>query len=490
MSLFNRKEGSNRGWGIQAPSYDPYGMYTNSTPGVFGYRKDEHVVMPGTTFYEQQRLSSVIDYVANNNEGKCSLQPSLIHDVYSMYVNKDVKRRPDNGKNSSRHKVLDAVYDSLTKVVTTDSPLFSQILLRELALALQFIDEQVREEQSKGGTGDGGLETELGGKGAEGEGGEGQGQEGQGEGEGEGDGENAEGNKSAGSGTGQDSTRDQLSENAIDKALEASKDLIQGAKDKADQKIKELEDQLGKETLKDLAGQDPGFLDKLENVREIIKDVTLNRNSVRKVLEKILNKSQNYFSTKHTKIEESLFDCEECDDLFGLEFLNPIFKNAELMNIGNESRVYRGKFDLFLDCSGSMGYTEEFEGKNIKMINLVKGIAMTMHKMGLIENLYFFDNDLYQINNVNEVTILTFSKTGGTNFNNVVRKIKENNNNSVIITDGEDGCKLYDKRAFWIGVGGTQLQGYGGSEDAFKTYREANQCVTYNPGTSSFEYCK
>ena len=37
------------------------------------------------------------------------------------------------------------------------------------------------------------------------------------------------------------------------------------------------------------------------------------------------------------------------DDLFNLNLLHPVFKNAELMNMGNETKVYKGKIDLYLD---------------------------------------------------------------------------------------------------------------------------------------------
>ena len=247
---------------------------------------------------------------------------------------------------------------------------------------------------------------------------------------------------------------------------------------------------MSKDDLKTLSNGDPEFLDEVDKLRHIIKDLNFNKNSIRSVLDKILNESQNYFSTKHTVVEENIFECEECEDLFGLEFLNPIFKNAEILNMGNNSRVYKGKFDLYVDCSGSMSSEETFENKRIRMMNLAKGIASTLNKMGLIENLYFFDTQLYKIDNVNDLTILGFSKSGGTNFNLVMEKIQEEGNNSVILTDGFDGCHTYDKKAFWIGVGGTQFEGYGNDDsNAFNMFRKNKQCVSYNPQTSKFDYC-
>ena len=488
MSLFNRREGSNTGWGFKAPSYDPYGQYRNSTPGVFGFRKDKHVVMPGVTAYESMRLNRVKDYVEDNTGEPCTLSQELINDVYSIYVNGEVKRRPNDGSNSIRHKVLDRVYDYLTKVVTVDSPLFTNILTRELALVLQKIDDEIRKEQEKQGKPGDGLESGQDEKGQNQEG-EGNGQEGENDSDASGQ-SDAESN-GAGKGAGGESVRrDDDLEKMIDKVFDNNAKEIEDAKNEADKKIKELESQLSKDDLKTLSNGNPEFLDEVDKLRNIIKDLNFNKNSIRSVLDKILNESQNYFSTKHTVVEEDIFECEECEDLFGLEFLNPIFKNAEILNMGNNSRVYKGKFDLYVDCSGSMSSEETFENKRIRMMNLAKGIASTLNKMGLIENLYFFESELYKVDNVNDLTILGFSKSGGTNFNLVMEKIQEEGNNSVILTDGFDNCNIYDKKAFWIGVGGTQFDGYGSDEsNAFNMFRRNKQCVAYNPQTSKFDYC-
>ena len=483
MSFFSRKNGfKNRG--LTAPTFDPYGKYKTTGNGVFAFRKDKHVIMPGVSAYEENKLKAVKRYVEKETGKPCTLSQELINDVYSIYVNEDVKRRPSNENNEIRHKVLDKVYDSLTKVVTVDSPLYTQILARELALVLQKVDDDVQDQQEKnpgnGGEsgdedGDKGLESSM-------SNGDGDGEE-EGEGKGEGNEEQGEG-KEAGNGTGHN--RKNLGD-IVDNALKnASKD-IEKAKSNTDEKIKNLEDQLGKEAMKDLMNTNPEFLEEIDKLKNRLKNVSINKESIQKVMQKILNESMNYFSTKFKRVEESLFDCEECEDLFGLEFLHPIFKNAEIMSIGNETRIYKGKMDLYLDCSGSMDSTEKFEGTNIRMIDLAKGIAMVLHRMGMIDNLYFFDNNLYKIDNVNEISILSFSKSGGTNFNKVIDMININGNNSVIITDGYDRCEKYSKQAFWIGIGGTRFDPYG--ESVFNDYKANSQCVAYNSNTSKFEYC-
>jgi len=480
MSLFSRKTGE-KGGSVKAPAYDPYGRYNNTGDGIFGFRKDKHVIMPGITKYEERRLEGVKNYVEKETGKPCTLSQELINDVYSVYVNGDVKRRPQTDNNEIRHKVLDKVYDSLTKVVTVDSPLYTQILTRELALVLQKVDDEIKEEQNEQQGGDGdengkseGLESSMG----------------DGEGEGESNSDESQDqpqNPSNGSSKESGSSNRESLEDIVDNALNNAEKDIEKAKNNADDKIKDLEDQLGKDAMKDLMNQNPEFLEEIESLKDQLSKVSINKDSIRKVMEKILNESMNYFSSKFKTVEESLFDCEECEDLFGLEFLHPIFKNAEIMNVGNETRVYKGKMDLYLDCSGSMSSYETFEGTRIRMIDLAKGIAMVLFRMGMIENLYFFDGKLYKIDNVNEITILSFSKSGGTDFDKVVQKIKQNGNNSVVITDGFDSCKEYSKQAFWIGIGGTEFKGYSG--DSFSTYRSNRQCVAYNSNTSMFDYC-
>jgi hypothetical protein len=330
-----------------------------------------------------------------------------------------------------------------------------------------------------------------------GEGNDGQGSPGQGgnsdqesTGEKNDQGDESDSSDGAGSGTGQKgSGDDDVSKQTTDKLDEIldkyEKDLDKAGRE-ASKQMQDLEEKLGKQALQDLSNNEPDFLEKIDGIRTILKAVSINKASIEKILKKILNKSENYFSKKHHVVEESLFDCEACEDLYGLEFLSPMFKNAELMNIVNAKKVYTGKIDLYIDCSYSMHDRENFDGKSIRMSDLVKGMALVLYKMGMIQNLYFFDDDLYQIKNVNEFTILAFNKTGGTNFNKVVDQIIINQENSVVITDGCDRVERYCKEAFWIGIGKhADFQNNG-----FDTYRKMKQCASYEPLKNVFEYCK
>ena len=476
MSLFSKKGGSGK---FVAPTFDPYNQWKGGRTSLIGTKKDKHVILPGVTFGEEQRLSKIQKYVAEKTGEECTLPQHMLNDVYSMYVNEDIKRKPVDKTNVVKQKVIDKVYNSLTKVVTQNSPLFTQVLTRELALYMQKIEKQLKEEEEKNGGGNGGSPFD--------------GPPEDGEGQGQGDGDSDDGSQGEGggkapskdSGSGEHGDLEQKMDDLLNS--KSNEKSLDEAMKNAEKTMKDLEDKLGKEALKDLADNDADFLDNIEKIKDALGRVSINKESIKQVLVKILNESQNYFSQNFHTVEESIFETEEFDDLFGLEFLHPIFRKCELDSAGNATRIYTGKIDLYLDCSGSMGSRETFEGTNIRMIDLVKGIAMVLFRMGMIDKLYFFDGSMYEIEKINEFTILGFNKSGGTDFDNVIAQCQKNGRNSVIITDGEDRCSTYAKNVFWVGVGGTQFGGYGG-EGAFKQFKAARQCVTYNSSKNRFDY--
>lgn len=499
------KNGLSGSW--KAPITDLYDRY--STGGMFG-DTSKQVIMPGVTASEKRRLNGVSDYVEEKTGKMCTLPQHIIEDVYSMYANEDFKRKETVNSNVVKQKIIDKVYNSLTKTVTQGSPLFSQIVTQEMAVYMQKVHEELEEEMGEqqqqqkeetnspagdcdeaGGQGesDSDKQDNPGESNPQGNSQPGQGEKEGGEQESEDQGEKGASSNEAGSGSregvGDDDVSKQTSDRLDDILDKYDKDLDKASK-AASKKMQELEDKLGKQALQDLSENEPEFLDKIDGIRKVLNAVSVNKQAIEKILKKILNKSENYFSKKHHVVEESLFDCEACEDLYGLEFLSPMFKNAELMNIVNAKKVYTGKVDLYLDCSYSMHDREEFDGKSIRMCDLVKGMALVMHKMGMIQNLYFFDDNLYQIKNVNEFTILAFDRTGGTNFDKVTDSIIMNQENAVVITDGCDRVEKYVKEAFWIGIGKyANFQNNG-----FETYRKMKQCASYEPLKNTFEYCK
>lgn len=474
----------NKKAGSLAPLKKFYDPYEESDGFLKKVRKE--VILPGVTKYEEARLGKIHNYIEEKTGKPSTLPQHMLNDVYSMYVNRDIKKKPVTKYNAIKQKVIDSTYNSLTKMIAKDSVLFSQIVTREISLYMQQVQDLIEEEtKDKDGNKSGvpGLDQE--GEDPDDQSGQGQGQGGENDGNSQGTG-NPAGGTGAGKGSSSESPAPKGFEKKVDDIIKKSQNKLDQAMKNAEKEIKEIEDLLGKDAAKELSDTDANFLEDFNRLKALLKKVTFNKDNIKTVLMKILNKSQNYFSKNAITIEESIFDADELDELFGLEYLHPIFRNAGIMDIGNEGKLYTGKIDLYLDCSGSMSSTANFSGSNIKMSELVKGIAIILYRMNMIDRLFFFDTGLYEIKNINEFTILSFDRNGGTDFDRVVDQALATKRNSVVITDGEDGVRKYAKNVFWIGIGGTRFQ----RDDEFQTYRALRQCVTYNPSTSNFDYCK
>ena len=490
-----------------------FGLFGNEKEGIFSdieIHKD--LILPGVTHREEDSLEKIQDYVKQQTGEECTLPQHIINDVYSMYVNEDFKRRDINGKNAVKQKIIDKVYNSLTKEVTKGSSLFSQIVTKELAVYMQMVQREIEKEQQEqeqqgnmpGGACEKGSGIDQGMPSMDKPG---DGQEGNepapapGKPDPDGDEEDdaqeggtadgkAPGDGTESEGDGDLSPEDQKKMDAVDKILdESTKDLDKAIKN-AEDTVKDLEEKLGKEVLEDLASSEPDFMEKMDEIKDALKRVSFDKENIRLMLVKILNESKNYFSKNFDTVEESIFETEDFEDLFGLEYLDPIFEMAGLMNVGNASRLYKGKIDLYLDCSSSMNSRKKIEGTSIRMIDLVKGVAMMLFRMNMIDKLYFFDGGIYEIESINEFTILAFNKTGGTNFDRVVDQCMMNGRNSVVITDGEDRVSKYIKNVFWVGVGGTNFNGGYSGGGAFERYRANGQCVTYDHNSESGKFLK
>lgn len=458
-------------------------------------KKNPNLIKPGVDWHEERTLKGVRDYVQKVTGQECTLPQHCIEDVYSMYVNDDVKRAPSHKGNEVKQKLLDSTYNSFSKVLTKNSQLFSNILTREISVFMQQLQDQIEQEnqQQKGGdhespfdVGDDPGEGEGEGQPGEDEGqGSGQGEGGEGENDTENEGEENEGGSNGKGGASHDSVPDTKSDQ-FDKAMDKNKDKLDQAINRAEKKMEELKEQLGEEALEELSKGDPSFLDTADRLKSELKKLALNKENIRECLKKILDKSESYFSLKYHEKEESIFDADELDDLDGLELLHPVFRNTQLLDVVNKTRQYEGKLDLYLDCSGSMSSHVKVGTGSMSLADLTKGIAIVLLRMKMIDKLYFFDSSLYEIKEVNEFTILSFSRSGGTDFDNVVRQATANGRNSVVITDGEDSVSTYIKNVFWVGVGGTRFQSRWGSGQAFQLYRKNNQCVTFEPNSQKF----
>jgi hypothetical protein len=111
-------------------------------------------------------------------------------------------------------------------------------------------------------------------------------------------------------------------------------------------------------------------------------------------------------------------------------------------------------------------------------IDLAKALAMQMKQMGILGELYEFEDRPKKILNT-DMSILMMAARGGTNIATVVDNVIKTGNNSVILTDGESHVQNYTHKALFIGVG-TDFHYFKHYEGAGKKFVETGQCIAYN----------
>jgi hypothetical protein len=361
------------------------------------------------TVKQQEELSKNISKI---------LPDHFIHDLFSIYYNDSETLKINSGKNKSKSHLLTKLFDVLMTIVTNDSFLGSFFVTEALGefFVRYYLESDAATQQA--------LLDMLAGKG------------------------------------GFDSTI--LSGDKVQQS-------IQNALNDAQDKIDETEDMIKG------IGKEIGDARELDDISEILpqlKSMSFSNKLVDNFLKKILNKSMNYFSKKSFFKEESIFDVDFIDEILDLEYLiEPLF-SINVDNINTRQELFLGKFDMYIDCSGSMGRTS-YQGSDLAV---AKAIAIKLMLMEYVENVYFFDSTLSKRFDGEDIMgIIKYESGGGTNFNNVIKKVISNGKNSIVLTDGQDNADLYTDKLFWVGIKGANFR-YFGSGDT-KKYITNKQCI-------------
>jgi|ERR1044072_193814 hypothetical protein len=220
-------------------------------------------------------------------------------------------------------------------------------------------------------------------------------------------------------------------------------------------------------------------LNNLDSIRRSLLSLRVSKDKVMKAIEKILNKSSNYFSQKCITTDVELFEADQLLDINGIEFLHPIFSKSRLFDLSVTERKYIGKIDLYVDCSGSMSAGCGGDLNGVTRIDLAKALAMQMKELGILGELYEFEGRPKKIMNT-DISILMMAARGGTDIEAVLQNILKTGNNSVILSDGESWIQTYTEKAIFVGVG-TDFSGFKydncppGQEFIYH-----DQCITYN----------
>lgn len=216
----------------------------------------------------------------------------------------------------------------------------------------------------------------------------------------------------------------------------------------------------------------------LEIVRKLTSGMILSKDSISQMFNLILNKFRNEFSTNYDlKLSELIEDPEEFVDIMDLEyFANNRLLSLFLDEIMVTTKKPRGKVDLYIDASGSMGSSTD---ANSRMV-IAKGVAIKFIKYKLVRNVYFFADKVSKpYNSTNLYEILIYDNGGGTSFNRVLEQVKKENKHSIVITDGEDYANYFDSKVHWIGVGDADFTTFIRNEES-KKFLDNGRCFYYN----------
>jgi hypothetical protein len=219
-------------------------------------------------------------------------------------------------------------------------------------------------------------------------------------------------------------------------------------------------------------------LNNLDSIRRSLAALNTSKDKIMRAVEKILNGTTNYFSQKCIQKDVELFEADQLLDINGLEFLHPMFRNSRLFDLSVTERRYIGKFDLYVDCSGSMGSGCGGDLERVPRIDLAKSLAMQMKELGILGDLYEFESRPKKIMNT-DMSILMMAARGGTDIEFVLKNILQTGNNSVVLSDGESSVSSYTHKAFFIGVG-TDFHYFKHDGGVGQKFVEEGQCVYYN----------
>lgn len=414
------------------------GISSRVTPSYFSFtdKITKELVEPGLHRLDYKRVvesceeyhvsSKEYKYSDNDNRHFCVPQ-HYIHDLQSMYTNPaselSFQKNMNSGK-KTKFKILQGVYDSLYKGFTENNPVYSNIMTMEIAKYLQWnvfskLTEAEKEEMENSQDENGGEPS-------------------------------------------------QETQNKVEKLMNQSQAQLEKAMEDANETIKDMKD-LG------FGGQEAGDgtsnqsnLD-INQIKDILSKVKSGSNDrLKKLFKVLLDNSKNYFTSKKKYYDESIFDAEELDEIEGLEYLNPVFKNAHLMDVVAKTSKSVGKVDLYIDCSGSMG----------RSLLEAKVIALKLLNMNYVNEVYYFDNFVYKPKQ-DFGSILKFHRQGGTNFDSVVDSINKHNRNAVVLTDGCARVHKYTEKAFWVGIDGASFSSPFSENNNSRTYLTNKQCIKF-----------
>lgn len=501
-----------------------FGTVTGGNPGYSFQKpitlfKRRELVKPYLHPYDASMIYSKVRNDISKNfstvaEMSKVLPIHLVQDIFSLFYNKQeaLQFEPLDQTNKIKFKILEHVNNSLVKIVTNDSMLASYVYTEAVAKYLyqKFITlpEEERDQiaqqlkntnqparnppqqpQQQQQQGQGQQSGQQQGKQGQQTGQQSANQPGQGGAQESS--QNSAPSSTGGQGAGKTGSSSSATQQDID-ALTKMMDKLVGTKSaqtqlenafkEAQEKINDIEkmgidlkddSQQAQEEQKEVLQQ----IHQIKGLQEQLRQLSVSNAKLMNAVKAILDKTSSHFSPKCIETDVSLFDAEELLEISNLEFLHPALKMSKLLDISVTERKYVGKFDLYVDISGSMDSSCQGTLGSIKRMTLAMALATQMKRMNILKDLYKFDTRLFTTTGT-QISILSMKPGGGTDIDLTLKKIKDTGVNSVILTDAEDQVNIYVPNALFIGVGSNfysfERRGAG------QQFINNSQCIIYN----------
>ena len=432
------------------------------------------------------------------------LPREIFADIYNQYYSniKNLKYEDRNNSNKNRFRMVDKANDPVTKIITSGSNIkslvFTKSMIEYLLTMLVKMEDEDPEEFQKfmnnlKGNGQGEQKEQ---------GNNNQPSEGEGESEEEGNPDEPSSSKDAGKKSGKGDTGKGDYSEQLEKILKRfteepniqTQQFFDKQMDRAKETVDALEKGLSEEDLKkmwsDLTKGNLTDVDKVttrlnpesaKNLRDELAKIRMNMSGLKSTIKNLLDKSIAFFSAKEKVTFDQFLDNPMIDEIQEYMYLHPKLRKVCVDDLLVKEIERKGKIDVYVDVSGSMGSSAEIKGlsrsERISRLTFAKSLVLKLKEMDMLNDVYSFQNRVSKEGNTIS-DIVFIDGNGGTCLNNVVKKIEENGTNALIITDAEDRCQMYSEKAFFIGVAGSDFRSF--EDNVVAQYSRRNQIVIFD----------
>ncbi len=394
----------------------------------------QEVISPGLSWWDKKDLKKALytQQEKHNATGEkkydiSNIPEPVINDIYSMFYNNSnslefVKKTENNKWQFDLNEKLN---DYLLKVVTENSSVNSFITVNEFSKMLSVLIEEEKQKNP-------------------------------------------------------DSSNEDCLKNVLEKAGNSKagsnklNNEIEKAKKKIDEKQQEVKEASGLQAGKSDNPFEFHEIDNLLDFAKMVKHLPLNHKFVANFVNQSLKFSTGYFSSSYQVIEESILDADTVDSIENCEDLLPVYKNLNLEDLMTTTRKYNLSFDIFIDNSGSMNSQYRFDGKSISGFDLCKIMALKLHNMGIVKDVYLFNDNYKKVQDIQN--IFKLRTCGGTQIDRVVDYVNQTGRPAVVLTDMQDTIHSYSNKVFFIGV----LDSKFSFADSGQRFATNHQCIKFN----------